>query len=147
MRSSITFLYSVILSSITKKKVKAEGKQGATQRNEMQPVAHLVMLTQGHLLAKVKSPYHEKSWSIMHWLGYEGCRSKAFAYLRCQLLLSSLGHAVLVCAGERVGGEVERMLYLHTSHHVLFISHLDVFIYPVPQRKSALIEQESTQDF
>lgn len=49
--------------------------------------------------------------------------------------------------GAHVGGEVERMLYLHTSHHVLFISHLDVFIYPMPQRKSALIKRESTQDF
>ncbi len=50
-------------------------------------------------------------------------------------------------AGERVCGEVERMQYLHTSHHVLFISHLDVFIYPMPPRKSALIQKESTQDF
>ena len=83
----------------------------------------------------------------MHRRGCEGCRSKAFAYLRCQLSLSSWGHAALVCAEECVCVEVERMQYLHTSHHVLFISHLDVFIYPVPLRKSALIKQESTQDF
>lgn len=70
--------------------------------------------------------------------------SKAFAYLTCQLLLSSRGHAMLlwrVCVC--VVGWVQ---YLHTYHHVLFISHLDVSIYPVPQRKSTLIKQESTQD-
>lgn len=76
----------------------------------------------------------------MHLLECEGRSSKAFAYLGCQLPLSSRGHAALVCAGERVCEEVERMQYLHTSRHVLFISHLDVFIYTVPLRKSALIK-------
>lgn len=82
----------------------------------------------------------------MHPRQCEGRSSKAFAYLRCQLLLSSRGYAALVCAGERacVCGKVQRMQYLHTSHHVLFISHLDVFIHPQPPRKSALIKQKSS---
>lgn len=65
--------------------------------NETPLMAHLVILIIGHLLAPVKSQYYAKSRSIMHRSGCEGHCSKAFAYLRFQLLLSSCRRAVLVC--------------------------------------------------
>lgn len=137
-------LISKSFGQFNKKKWKEDVKQETSIRNETQPAAHLVTLTLGHPLAGVKSPYHEESWSIMH-----SCEDVRDATQRHLLIshASSCFHpgdmpcycGVCVC----VVGWVQ---YLHTYHHVLFISHLDVSIYPVPQRKSTLIKQESTQD-
>lgn len=60
----------------------------------------------------------------MHLRGFEGRSSKAFAYLRCQLPLSSRGHAALVCAGERVcvrGGR-ENAVFTHFPSCVIYLT-------------------------
>lgn len=125
MLSSITFLCSAILRSIRKKKAKAEGKQGPSYRNKTQPVAHLVMLTEGHMLAGVKSPYYEESRSIMHLRGCEGRSSKAFAYLRCQLPLSSRGHAAIVQGSVCVGRS--RKCSIYTLPIMCYLFHTLMF--------------------
>lgn len=79
------------------------------------------MLTMRHLLAWAKPPV---LWEVMInnalvWMW--GCCSKAFAYLRCQLLLSSQRHAALVCVEECMWGGWENAVFTHFPSCVIHL--------------------------